>query len=81
MKKKIIAISLAVLGIAGVALANGTGFVYTPFVNYTEIQSIAQTGSSFPINVYKVQDADANCYVSVVGSGAASISCVPVVKK
>lgn len=78
MKKKIIGISLVLLAITGIAFASGTGIFITPFVNYTQIQSIAQT-SGYPINVYKVQDKDANCYITSVGNGFANISCVPVV--
>lgn len=79
MKKKVIGIALAVLAIGGIAFASGTGQFISPFVNYTQIQSIS-TGGGTPINVYKVQDKDANCYISSVGSGWATISCVAVTK-
>jgi ABC-type phosphate transport system substrate-binding protein len=78
MKKKIIGLSVVILAIAGGALASSvTGQFISAFAPYTQIQSISQVGSSFPINVYKVIDGTAVCYVSQVGSGTASISCVP----
>lgn len=75
MKKKVIGIALAVLAIGGVALASGTGQFITTFIPYTQVQSIAQS-NGYPINVYKTVDGSTNCYISVVGQGAASISCV-----
>lgn len=78
MKKKIIGIALAVLAVGGVALASGTGFIYSPFDSYTQVQAISQATSGYPINVYKITDKDGVCFVSQVGQGAATISCVPV---